>query len=177
MPQDLLLMEEVDVRRADDPTGDTSKVLTITKMALVTPERKEAEHTPGGGVGTVNFLLPMLNALEPKFSVKGIDRDAIRGFGFVPGAFDKWTFAATLRNTRTNEVIPVRSTLRGLISTWAPGEHTPGELIDCDHTLKEVTYADLVVDGEELFAWGFYERIARSGGIDWFARYRNALGA
>lgn len=176
MSQDLLLMEEVDVRRADDPTGDTSKVLTITKMGLIQPERKSVEHTPGGGMGTVEFLLPMLNALEPKFSVKGVDRDSIRKFGFIPGRHDKWTFAATMRNVITNQIVPVRSTIKGLLSTWQPGEHTPGELIDCDHVLKEVRYADLFIDGEELFLWDWQARIARSGGEDWFAPYRNALG-
>lgn len=172
--QDLLIMEEVDVRRADDP--DDSKVLTITKFGLPKLVRKTAEHGPGGGVGSVAFVLPMLNALEPTFSVKGLDLAVVRGFGFAPGVFDKWTFAATLRNTRTNKIVSVRSTIRGVIAEWSPNEHTPGDIADCDHAFREVTYADLVIDGVEEYAWGYYERIGRSGGIDWFAPYRNALG-
>lgn len=173
--QDLLLLEQVDVRRTLDP--EDSRVLTITKMALPKLERKSAEHTPGGGVGTVEFVLPMLNALAPTFSVKGLDRGTLRGFGFVAGRTDRWTFAGAVRNVTTNLIIPVRATIEGVIADWSPGEHTPGELIDCDHTLKEVKYYDLFVDGEELFAWGWRERIGRSGGEEWFAPYRSALGA
>ncbi|BAQ50412.1 phage major tail tube protein [Methylobacterium aquaticum] len=175
MAQDILIIEEVDVRRADDP--DDTRVFSINKMGLPSLKRKEAEHTPGGGVGTINFLLPMADAFEPKFAVKGLDLDVLRKFGFTAGVFDKWTFAASLRNKRTNKLVPVRTTIQGIVSEWAPGEHTPGELLDCDHTLKEVRYVDLVIDGEEIFAWSFYGRFWRSGGVDLFAEYRTALGA
>jgi len=172
--QDILIIEEVDVRRADDATD--SKVLTLNKMGIPKLTRKEAEHTPGGGVGSIAFLLPMLNAFEPMFAVKGLDLDILRKFGFTAGRFDKWTFAGTLRNKRTNVLVPVRMTIQGIIAEWSPGEHTPGELIDCDHTMKEVSYVDLFINGEEIFAWSFYGRFARNGGEDWFAEYRNALG-
>ncbi|RVU13171.1 phage major tail tube protein [Methylobacterium oryzihabitans] len=175
MAQDILIIEEVDVRRADDP--DDTRVLTVTKVGLPEIKRKEAEHTPGGGVGSVKFLLPMADSIEPKFSVKGLDLDVLRKYGFSAGQHDKWTFAASLRNKRTNKLVSVRSTIQGIVSTWSPGEHTPGELLDCDHTLAEVTYYDLVINGEEIFAWSFYGRYWRSGGIDLFAEYRNALGA
>lgn len=172
--QDILIMEEVDVRRADDPTD--SRVLTINKLAMPTLERETVEHKPGGGVGSVNFVLPMLKALQPTFSVKGLDFGTLAAFGFVPGVLDKWTFAASIRNTRTNKIIGARATIRGVISAWKPNEHTPGDVADCDHTFDEVTYGDLVIDGVEQYAWGFYERIARTGGVDWFAPYRIALG-
>ena len=175
MAQDILIMEEVDVRRAD--VADDNRVLTITKMGISEIERKMAEHTPGGGVGSVEFMLPMINALSPKFSVKGLDLDVLRKFGFSAGQHDKWTFAGTLRNKMTRSLVPVRCTYQGIVSKWSPGEHTPGELIDCDHELKEVTYAELVIDGEEIYAWSFYGRFMRFGGFDVFAEYRNALGA
>ena len=167
-------MEQVDVRRADDPND--SKVLTLTKLGLPKLVRKKAEHTPGGGVGSINFVMPQLDAFEPTFSTKGHDPQVLREFGFAAGQFDKWTFAATLRNTRTNKIVPMRATIQGLISEWSPGDHTPGELINCDHTFAEVSYTDLTIAGEEIYAWGFYERIGRSGGRDWFAPYRSALG-
>lgn len=173
--QDILIIEEIDVRRADDP--DDTRVLTITKMGIPKLTRKNAEHTPGGGVGTVNFVLPMLDAFEPAFSTKGLDTDTLAKFGLAAGQADKWTFAATVRNTRLNKVVPLRCTIRGIVSEWSPGENTPGDLADCDLSIKEVTYVDLYIDSKELFAWGFYERIGRSGGVDWFAQYKTALGA
>ncbi|WP_018261540.1 phage major tail tube protein [Methylobacterium sp. WSM2598] len=174
MAQDILIMEEVDVRRADD--SDDTRVFTINKMALPGLKRKTSEHTPGGGTGTVNFALPMIDALEPKFSVKGVDLDVLRKFGFSAGTNDKWTFASTLRNKKTNRLLPVRATIQGVVCEWSPGEHTPGELIDCDHSLMEVTYYELVVNNEQIFKWSFYTREWIHGGTDVFAEYRAALG-
>lgn len=174
MSQDILIIETVDVRRADDP--EDSKVFTLTKVGLPKLKRKKAEHTPGGGVGSVNFLLPMLDAFEPTFSTKGLDLQVLREFGFAAGKFDRWTFAASLRNKRTRALLPVRFTIEGIVSDWSPGDHTPGELLDCDHTMDEVTYMDLKIDGELISLWDFYGRQGISGGEDWFAEYRAALG-
>lgn len=173
--QDILIMEEVDVRRTDDP--DDSRVLTITKFGLPKPVRKKADHTPGGGVGTVAFLMPMLDAFEPTFSVKGIDIDTLNKFGFAAGAHDTWTFAGTIRNKTTNRLMSFRCFICGIVADWSPGDHTPGELIDCDHTLAEVTKVQYELDGVELFHWDFYARIFNPGTGDIFAEYRNALGA
>jgi uncharacterized protein len=172
--QDILIIEEVDVRRTDDP--DDTRVFTITKMGLPELKRKNAEHTPGGGIGTVNFALPMADAFEPKFSVKGVDLDVLRKFGFTAGTNDKWTFASSLRNKKTNALLPVRVTLQGIVSQWSPGEHTPGELLDCDHTMTEVYYYKLVVGNERIFEWDFYARRWFNGDTDIFAEYRAALG-
>ncbi|WP_018261366.1 phage major tail tube protein [Methylobacterium sp. WSM2598] len=174
MAQDILIIEEVDVRRADD--GDDTRVFTLNKMALPPIKRKTAEHTAGGGIGTVNYSLPMADAIEPKFSVKGVDLDVLTKFGFSAGVNDKWTFAASLRNKRTNKLLPLRATIQGIVSEWTPGEHSPGELIDCDHAMTEVTYYELVVNNEQIFKWSFYTREWFSGGVDVFAEYRAALG-
>lgn len=175
MAQDILIIEEVDVRRYDDP--EDTRVFTLTKMALSPIKRKRSEHTPGGGIGTVDFALPMADAMEPTFSTKGLDLDVLRKFGFTSGTNDKWTYAATVRNKKTNALIPLRATIQGIVCEWSPGEHTPGELLDCDHSLMEVKYYQLVVDNVEIFCWDFYGRIWRNGGTDIFAEYRAALGA
>ena len=174
--QNLLLMETVDVRRTDDP--DDSRVHTISKFVLPTLKRKTAEHTPGGGIGTVAHTLPMVDAFEPKFSVKGLDLDVMEKLGFSAGQADKWTFAATLRDKMTRKLMPARCTIVGVVSEWAPGEHTPGELIDCDHTINEVTYVEFEVDGIHRFTWSYYGRqwLVGANKFDIFAEYRNALG-
>ena len=86
-------------------------------------------------------------------------------------------FAAAVRDTSTNRILPVRATVRGTLAEWNPGEHTPGESLDCDHAFHEVTYYDLFVDNREWFAWGVRPRIGRSFGVDWFGPYIAALGA
>lgn len=172
--QDILIMEEVDARRTSDP--DDSRVLTLTKFGLPKPTRKKVEHTPGGGVGSKNYLLPMLDAFEPTFSVKGIDIGTLQAFGFTAGSFDTWTFAATIRNKRTNKLLPFRCFIRGIVADWSPAEHTPGDLIDCDHTLAEVGMVRYELDGVLMFHWDFDARIFNPGSGDIFAEYRVALG-
>lgn len=168
-------MELVDVRRADEANDDRTE--TLSKFGLPMLSRKTVEHTGGGSLGTVEHVLPIINALEPKFSTKGIDLDVLRYLGLAPGVKDKWTFAATLRNKETNELFGIRCTIQGIVSEWSPNEHTPGELIDCDHVIKEVRYCDFFVGDEEIYAVSLKRpRFARSNGVDWFAPYRRALG-
>lgn len=174
MAQPILIMEEVDVRRTSDP--EDGRPLTITKFGLPKPVRKRADHTPGGGVGTKQYLLPMLDAFEPTFSVKGIDTDTLDKFGFTAGTHDTWTFAATIRNKANNKLLPFRCYIRGIIADWSPNDHTPGELIDCDHTIAEVGMVRYELDGVMKFHWDFDARIFNPGTGDIMAEYRTALG-
>ncbi|GEP11830.1 phage major tail tube protein [Methylobacterium gnaphalii] len=172
--QDLLLVEEVDVRRLDDP--EDSRVCTITKMLLPAIKLKTAEHTAGGGVGTVKYRLPMIEALEPTMSVKGLDVGTIAAAGFIPGVSGGWIFAASVRNTSTNKIVPLRATVKGVVTEYTPGEHTPGELLDVDHAFHEVTDYELVVDGEQWFKFSARGRELVMYGVDLFEQYRTALG-
>lgn len=175
MAQDLLVIEEVDVRRADE-VGD-NRVITLTKMVLPPVKRKRAEHTPGGGIGTVAHNLPMIDALEPTFSSKGLDFDIMQTLGMTAGLKDKWTFAATVRNKRTHELLPLRATIQGIVSDWTPGDHTPGELLDCDYAITEVTFYSVYINGKRYIEWDHYARDWWAGDVNIFAEYKNNLGA
>ena len=172
--QDILIIEQVDVRRADDP--DDSKEITINKVVFPQVKMKTSDHTPGGGVGSIKFVRPQIEAPEPAFSTKGLDLQVLSEIGFVPGAFDKWEFAATLRNTRLNTVVPVRFGIRGKIAEWNPGEFSPDDLLDCDHVIHEVNYMDLYIDNKEKLVWDFYGKKFRINGVDVRGPYSKALG-
>ncbi|KAI94097.1 tail tube protein [Rhodomicrobium udaipurense JA643] len=170
----LYVIEAVDVRRADET--DTSRAITISKLGLPALKRLSAEHKPGGGVGGIEFVFPQIEKIEPKFEVKGIDLDALTRFGFANGVYDKWTFAGAWRDKRTGKALPARATITGIISDWESDEFSPGELVGCNHTLKEVSHYEFTLDGKEIFYWDFYEREARSGGVSWMSDVRSALG-
>ena len=76
MAQPLYVLEAVDVRRADEP--DSSRAVTLSKLALPEIKRKTSGYAPGGGVGEVNFSFPQVDAIEPKFELKGFDPDMLR---------------------------------------------------------------------------------------------------
>lgn len=170
----IYVFEAVDVRRADEP--DTSRARTINRLALPGIVRKKIEFTPGGGIGTVNHTLPMIDAPQPKFSVKGLDLDVLTRFGFAAGAHDKWLFSGAVRDKRAGKVLPFRALIEGIVSEWTPDEFTAGEFLGCDHAIDEVTHYELTLDGKELFYWDEDELEGRSGGVSWTADVRNALG-
>jgi uncharacterized protein len=172
--QPLYVLEAVDVRRADQP--DSSRALTISKLGLPAIKRMNAEHNPGGGVGKVNFTFPQIEQVEPKFELKGLDVDIIRSMGLAAGAQDKWIFAGAYRDKRSGRVLAGRAIIQGVVSEWEPDEQAAGELFGCNYMLQEVTHYELILDGQELWYWDWYEREGRGGGVSWFSDIRQALG-
>ena len=172
--QPLYILEAVDVRRADQ--AQSSRALTISKMAIPAIKRVKAEHKPGGGVGNVQFTFPMIEAVEPKFELKGFDPDIIGNFGFAAGTADKWTFAGAVRDKRSGRAIPARAVIQGIISEWEPTEFSPGEVAGVNHVINEVTHYEFWLDSTELWYWDFWERAGRSGGTSWFSDVVTALG-
>lgn len=171
----LYIFEAVDVRRADEP--DSSRVLTIEKLTLSPIKRLNTSFKPGGGVGEVKLVMPQIEAPEPKFSLKGIDFDIVEKFGFSPGVFDKFVFAASVRRKGSTTPIPFRAVIQGVISEWEPDEFAVGDLLGCSHVFNEVTHYSMSFGGVEKWYWDYEERVCRSGGVDWFSGTRNALGA
>lgn len=170
----IYVFEAVDVRRADEP--ETSRARTIDKLVLPGIKRKTVEFTPGGGIGTVNHVLPQIDAPEPKFSVKGLDLDVLTRMGFGAGQHDKWLFSGAVRDKRTTRLLPFRAVIEGIVAEWTPDEFSVGEFLGCDHAIHEVTHYELTLDGRELWYWDEDEQEARAGGVSWFAAIRNALG-
>ncbi|GHA13286.1 hypothetical protein GCM10007989_04840 [Devosia pacifica] len=171
--QPLYLLTAVDLRRATE-TG-SSRAATISSLTLPSIQFANAEHNPGGGVGAVNFAIPRIQAPEPKFSAKGIDRDIFRGMGQA----ERWTFAGAYREKRSGGSVSIggRGIIEGAITMWEPDESDPAEFQGCNHSFTEVTHYELTLGDEELFYWDFWERVVRVAGVDLFADERRALGA
>ena len=167
------IMEAIDVRRADQP--DTSRSKIIKTMAMPALTRITGEHFAGGSIAKLNVSFPQIEALEPKFATAGPDLDVLRHFGLAAGTFDKWVFAGSMR-IRKGGVVPCRAIIEGVVNAWEPDENTPGELMGCNHTLSEVTHYELTIGDDEIFYFDDDENVARSGGVDWFAPTRRALG-
>jgi P2 family phage contractile tail tube protein len=173
--QPLYILEAVDVRRADQ--AGSSRALTISKMAIPAIKRVKAEHKPGGGVGNVQFTFPQIEAIEPKFELKGFDPDIIGNLGFASGVADKWVFAGACRDRRTGRSLPARAVIQGIVAEWEPTEWSVGEVSGVNHVIQEVTYYEFTLDGVELWHWDFWGRVGRSGGRSWFGDVVTALGA
>lgn len=169
--QPLYLLTAVDLRRTSRPgisRANTAASLVIPALKFMT-----ANHNPGGGVGEVEFTLPRIEALEPKFDGKGLDADLFSGMGRV----DKWTFAGAYRDKKTNRAIKARGFIEGAIAEWEPDESDPSDFQGCSHMFKEVTHFEFILDDRELIYFDFYERLLRVDGVDEFAADRQALGA
>lgn len=170
--QPLLILNAVDVRRATE-TG-TSRATTIATLTIPPVNFVTSEHSPGGGVGAVNFTQPRIEALEPAFSSKGIDREIFRGMGVT----DRWSFAAAYTDkSNKGVVLPARGIIEGAITQWEPDESDPAEFKGCNHMFSEVTHFEFSLGGEELIYFDFFERVIRRDGEDLFAPVRQALGA
>lgn len=169
--QNLYMLTAVDVRRAE--VAGSSRATTIEKLTIPPIKFMTAGHNPGGGVMSVDFVLPRIEGLEPGFSAKGIDTDIFGGMGVV----DKWTFAGAYRDKKTNKAVPARGIIEGAVTEWEPDESDPGEFQGCTHAFKEVTHFEFLLNGNELWYIDSWERIIRRNGEDLFAADRLALGA
>lgn len=171
--QAIYLLTAVDVRRA---TGlGTSRANIMDSLVVPSVKFSTVSHNPGGGVMDTNYLLPRLEAPEPRFSTKGPDLDIFQGMGQV----DRWTLAGAYRRKSPGGgvLVPARCIIEGAITGWEPDESSPTEFQGCNHTFAEVTHVELHLDGQELFYVDIEERVLRVNGVDLFADVRRALGA
>lgn len=167
----IYMLTAVDVRRAETP--GTSRVNSISKLTIPPVKFATAGHNPGGGVMAMDFTLPRIEALEPKFMVKGLDTDVFGGFG----TRDRWVFAGAYTDKRTGLPVRGRAIIEGAVTQWEPDESDPADFQGCNHALTEVSHFELTIDGKELFYVDFWERILRRNGVDLFEGVRGALGA
>lgn len=169
----LHLLVDVDVRRVSKP--DFTRKTMISTLTMPPLTLMTAEHNPGGGTGAVNFTIPRVEAPEPALTAKGIDTEIFTGFGEV----DRYVFAASYkkRGPGGGGLVPARAIIEGAVTTWEADESDPAEMQGSTHGFNEVTHYELVIAGEELFYWDFWEGVLRMGGIDLTVARRSALGA
>lgn len=167
----LYLLTAVDVRLATEP--DSSRVDIIEKMTIPPIKLATTPHNPGGGVIAVDYTQPRAEAIEPAFSVKGVDTSIFDTFGRP----ERWTFAGAYKDKRTGIDHSGRVTIEGVVAEWAPDESSPTEFQGCNHIIKEVTHFNFTLDGKELIYIDNWERVLRFKGQDLYAGTRSALGA
>ncbi|WP_068315781.1 phage major tail tube protein [Polycladidibacter hongkongensis] len=155
MQQPLNIVGDIDLRRKDAP--EISRANILTKLHIPSPKFKTVSHAPGGGRGSVDFIMPRLEALEPKAEIKGEDPDLRKMFG-EPTA---WTFAASMRVFPENRWVSYRGEIYGAIAEFEGDEMTGEELAGFNLVFKEVSRLVVQRDDEELFYWDYWERELR----------------
>lgn len=163
----------VDVRRAE--VQGSSRATTIEKLTMPGIDFVASEFSPGGSVMAVNFVQPRLNAVEPKWSSKGLDLDIFGGLG----KRGRWVMAGAYRQIGPGGGGPIgaRCIIEGAIANYEPGESDPAELQGCNYTFKEVTHIEFTLGDKELYYVDVFERVLRFDGVDHFEEIRQALGA
>lgn len=151
MPQKPYNIAGFDVRRLASP--DSTRRHIIGSMTVPSIKHKTTEFTAGGGFGTVNYVLPQIEALEPKFATRGPDLDAFSAVGLVVGATDTWVFAGAYIQRSGAAPVPFRAIIAGTLAEIEPGEASVGDGQDWTHSLQEVTHCELHLGGESLWTW------------------------
>lgn len=169
--QPIYMLQAVDIRRAD--ADGTTRRTTISKLTIPKIEFANASHNPGGGVMAVDFTLPRIQALEPAFSIKGLDTEVFSQMGTK----HRWTLACAYRDKTNGKDIAARGTIEGVVQAWEPDESDPEEFQGCNHIFKEVTFFELSFDEKELFHVDFNNNEIRLNGESLTEGVNSALGA
>lgn len=176
MPQQAYILTGVDVRRAADP--ESSRIKIIESLDVPAIKHKNVSHTHGGGVGTVDFVLPVLDAFTPGFSTFGPDLDSLAAVGLVSGQSDTWVFASAYQVRGEAKPVAARIIISGTIADVSEGTHEGGGTgkQSTKHQIQNVTHYERHIAGKEWIYWDFDEMIFRVNGTDRFADQRAALG-
>jgi hypothetical protein len=163
------MLNAVDLRRAT--VAGSSRKTILKKLVIPSVKFVTSERTPGGGTMTVNYAQKRVQAMEPRFSVDGIDIDAFAGMGEI----EQWTMAGAYTDKRTGRVVPGRLFLTGAITSFEPDESDPVEFQGCAYGFSEVISIEFLLDNKQLFKVDDDELVV--GGKDLNASVRAALGA
>lgn len=176
MPQNPYVLTGVDVRRAADP--DSSRVKIINSFTAPAIKNKTIAHTHGGGIGSVDFVLPTLEAFAPTFETMGPDLDSLSAVGLISGTTDTWVFAGAYVRRGAAKPVASRIIISGTVSEIDEGSHSAGggDKQVTKHSIHNVTHYERHIDGKEWIYWDFDQMIFRVNGTDVFAGQRAALG-
>lgn len=176
MPQSPFILTGVDVRRAADP--DSSRVRIINSFNAPAIKNKTVAHTHGGGIGSVDYVLPSLEAFAPTFETMGPDLDSLSAVGLVAGTTDTWVFAGAYLQRGASKPIASRIIIGGTIAEIDEGQHEAGggSKQVTKHSIHNVTHYERHIGGVERLYWDFDEMEFRVNGVSLFADQRSALG-
>ncbi len=176
MPQAPYVLTGVDVRRAADP--ESSRVRIINSFAAPAIKNKTISHTHGGGIGSVDYVLPSLEAFAPSFETLGPDLDSLASVGLTSGATDTWVFAGAYLKRGATKPVASRIIVAGTVSEIDEGSHSAAgaDKQVTKHSIHQVTHYERHIDGVEWIYWDVDEMVFRVNGTDRFAPYRAAIG-
>lgn len=159
------LLEAVNLFLGDhDPAA--SNHLELTSLKLPELAQKTIEHTAGGSVGSVNFAIPSLDALEPSAKLGGFNAERLSQFGLNSPYRSVFTAYGVIREKRSNKEREAKAIIEARLATIAPDEFSQGSEFGHDLTFKEVVSYSLFEEGREVFAWDWFARTWRVGGVD-----------
>lgn len=157
MPQNPYVLTAVDVRRQSQP--DSSRLRIINQLTVPAIKNKTIAHTHGGGTGTVNYVLPMLEAFTPTFETFGPDLDSLAAVGLLSGNADSWIFAGAYLLRGASKPVGSRVIITGVVAEIDEGQHSAGgeNKVSTKHAIHEVTHYERWIEGTEYFWWDIDE--------------------
>lgn len=176
MPQAAYVLTGVDVRRIADP--ESSRIHILNSFSAPAVKNKTISHTHGGGIGTVEYVLPLIEAFQPSFETLGPDLDSMAAVGLVTGNTDTWVFSGAYLRRGAAKPIASRIIIGGTIAELDEGAHNGAgeEKQVTKHAIRNVTHYERHIEGKQWLYWDIDQMIFRGPNGDLFAAQRAALG-
>lgn len=170
----IYLLEAVNLFMGDhDPSA--SNHLELEELKLPEPTIKTSEHSPGGGVMTVDFTMNIIEKLEPTFKLRGFNPERLKQFGLNTPYRGVFTAYGVIRNKRSGQAIEAKAVIEAKLAKIAPDAFKRGDDFGHEYSLMEVVHYELLVAGGEVFSIDFFENTYRVGGVDQFGDVNRIL--
>lgn len=158
----------------DDP--DDSQFLALSSVKLPNLEEAVKEHTPGGGVGTIEIPMRKLNAIALTFSLMGMAPDALSMF--MAARRQNYTVRGNMFDLASQNDIPVVGVVFGRMTKVEVSDFKKDDGVSTDYEIKGVMRYRLTIGGREKF---FYDALqgprgVRIDGVNPFARVARNIG-
>jgi len=140
---------------------DTTKgeFLAIKSLKLPALKEKTKEHTPGGGIMTINYGMRLLEALEFTFKLEGINPRTMGKF-MPPGAIN-YTIRGNIRDLRDSaNDLEMVAVVKGRMTSVEMGEFSRGEGTEHDYMISDVEAYRLMLNGQEKYRFDAFLGIA-----------------
>ncbi|HVR54266.1 MAG TPA: phage major tail tube protein [Pseudorhodoferax sp.] len=158
-----------------DHDPQKSKHLTLEELKLPDLQEETTDHTPGGGIGSIDIAVGGISKLEPTFKLKGWDPLLMREFGIGTSTAKRFTAYGVIRDKKTGRQFEAKAVLEGRLSRIAPDAFTRGDAMGHEYGISEVYHYELFFDGAEEVYFDLWTNTVRIGGEDRFATANRIL--
>lgn len=160
MPRTLIYMESANLFVGDeDPTNE--KALAIEEVKLPDLTGKFVDHMPGGSPVAIEIQVG-IDKLEPSFKLKGFDADLVSRFSYGTGARMNFTIYGNMVDLRTGVQSEGQAIINGRLGKVASDAFKKGEVQSADYAIQEVVRYEVIMGGQELVYFDFFEGIWRT---------------